>query len=69
MNAKTYCRVSGTLFILMAVVHIWRVVTATPIDVAGSAFPMSVSIGAAIVTLLLGIWAFKSAGSIPQNPA
>ena len=69
MNTKTYCRVSGTLFIIMAVVHTWRVVTATPIDVAGSELSMSVSIGAAIVAFLLGVWAFKSAGSIPQNPS
>jgi len=69
MNAKSYCRVSGTLFILMAVVHTWRVVTSTPIDVAGAELSMTVSIGAAIVTFLLGIWAFKSAGSIPSTPA
>ncbi len=67
VNAKTYCTVSGTIFIVIALVHIWRFVADWPVNVGGFSVGRNVSIAAVILGLALGAWAFKSAGRIPPS--
>jgi hypothetical protein len=57
---RAYYQVSGTLFALIALVHVLRVVQSWPIDVAGWVMPMWVSVAAALVTGALAIWAFRA---------
>jgi len=65
VNAKTYCTVSGSLFILLGVLHIWRFVADMPVQLGNFSVARNLSIVGMIVALGLGVWGFKSASQIP----
>ena len=54
MNARTVAWTSAAVFAFVALMHLWRVVTATPVVVGATAVPQSLSVLAVIVAGLLG---------------
>lgn len=59
---KTYCRVSGVLFMLVAIAHLLRIVNGLPVQVGGYAVPMLASWIGLLVPAALAFWAFRAAG-------
>ena len=57
---RAYFQVSGTLFGVIALAHVLRVIQGWSIDVVGWVVPMWVSVAAALVTGALSIWAFRA---------
>lgn len=64
MKHKKYCMVSGTLFALVALAHLLRVLYSMPVQVDDYAIPMWVSWVATAVPGALAFWAFR----IAQQP-
>jgi hypothetical protein len=58
---RSYLQISGTVFGIVALAHVLRVIQRWPAAVAGWAVPMWVSVVAALVTGVLAIWAFRAA--------
>ena len=65
MSRKQYCVVSGTLFSLVAIAHLLRVVFSITVQVDENVVPMFVSWIGFIVTGTLAFWAFRSRESQP----
>ena len=63
MNYKIYCRVSATLFTLVALAHLSRLINGWPAIVADVNVPMLVSWIGLIVPGALAAWGFRTAGS------
>ncbi len=61
MTNITYCVVSGVLFVLVALVHLLRLVYQLPVVVDEYVVPMWASWVACIVPALLAVWAFRLA--------
>lgn len=59
MEHKKYCAVSGTLFSLVALAHLLRLIYGMPIHVGEYMVPMVVSWGGLIVPAALAFWAFR----------
>ncbi len=59
MSSKAYFVVSGTVFGLVAVAHLVRVVYQVRIHVGDWAFPMWASWGGFVVAVALCVWAFR----------
>ena len=59
MNTRSYCLVSGILFALVALAHLWRIIGDIPATFGGNSIPMSVSWFGLIVPGLLASWAFR----------
>jgi len=59
MRHKEYCAVSGVLFSLVAIAHLFRVVYGMSVHVDEFAVPMFVSWIGFIVPAALAIWAFR----------
>ena len=66
MGHKSYCTVSGILFVLVAVAHLIRIVYGMTIQVGNIMVPMQVSWLGLIVPAALAVWAFRTA-SRPGN--
>jgi hypothetical protein len=49
MNQKTFNTVAGTIFLIVALVHLWRALTQTPIEISTTIVPVWVSWIAVIV--------------------
>ena len=60
---RNYCITSGTIFTLVALVHVWRLVLDFPLQVGAWSVPRSLSGLGALVAAALAVWAFKSANS------
>lgn len=62
MNSQvTALKVVGTIFGLLCVAHIYRLVTALPVQIGNYAVPPSVSIAGAVITALLSLWTWRLA--------
>lgn len=59
MGLKDYCVVSGILFSLVALAHLFRIVFELPVQVAEFDVPMLVSWVGLIVPAGLAFWAFR----------
>ena len=59
MSSKVYFVVSGTIFGLVAVAHLLRVVYQVPVRFGDWAFPMWASWGGFVVAGALCVWAFR----------
>ena len=59
MSNREYLAISGTLFTLVALAHLARIINAWPIQVAEWSVSMVFSWVGFIVPLALAIWAFK----------
>jgi hypothetical protein len=60
MGIKSYCLISGTLFSLVALAHLLRIVNGLSIQVEDVAVPMLVSWIGVIVPGSLAVWAFRN---------
>jgi hypothetical protein len=60
MNPKTYCVVSGTVFAVVALVHLVRALAGWPITIDGWTVPVALSWPAALVAGALAIAAFTA---------
>jgi predicted lysophospholipase L1 biosynthesis ABC-type transport system permease subunit len=61
MNNRNYCLASGTVFAIVALMHIWRVVLDFPLQIGAWHAPRSLSLLGAIGAAILAGWAFRSA--------
>ena len=52
----TALRLTGTIFALIALAHVWRLVRGIDVMVGSHHLPMWISVVGAIVTGLLGFW-------------
>ncbi|MBI3602213.1 MAG: hypothetical protein HY209_04900 [Candidatus Omnitrophica bacterium] len=58
---KMALQVAGTLFLLIAMVHLLRVILGWDVIIGGFIVPLWFSVVAALMTLALSVWMFKSA--------
>ena len=56
---RRYAQISGTLFTLIALAQLCRVILGWPAQVGGVSIPIWFSIVACLVTGSLAIWAFR----------
>jgi len=56
----TALKVAGAIFLLVAIVHLLRLILNLEIVVAGFVIPMWTSIFGFIIPLVLSVWMFKS---------
>lgn len=59
MGHKQYCVVSGTLFALVALAHLLRIVYGMSVQIDDYVVPMLVSWIALIIPGALAVWAFR----------
>jgi hypothetical protein len=65
MNAKTYCAISATLFTMVSIAHLLRLILGWPVDIAGLSVPMFVSLMGFAVPGSLAIWGFRETRKRP----
>ena len=58
---KPWTTLAAAIFLLMALVHIYRLVAPFAITIGGTVVPQSVSIAALLVTLPLALMLFREA--------
>ncbi len=56
---RPYLQASGTLFVLIAVVHLVRLMYRAPAEVAQWAVPLWVSVIGFVLPGVLAVWAFR----------
>lgn len=59
MNIKTYCRLSATIFTVVAIAHLSRVIAGWTAQVDSLVIPMGVSVIGLVVTGSLAFWGFR----------
>jgi hypothetical protein len=59
MSNRVYLMVSGTVFLLVALVHLARVIEGWPVHVADWSVPVTVSWFGFVATSSLAVWAFS----------
>jgi len=59
---RAYLQISGTIFGVVALAHALRLVERWPVEVAGWALPMWVSVVGFFLTGALAVWAFRALG-------
>jgi len=60
---RNYCIVSGIVFALVALMHVWRFVLDLPLQIGAWHVARSLSGIGAVGAAALAVWAFKSAGA------
>ncbi len=58
---KMALKTAGTLFLLIAMVHLLRVILSWDVIIGGFIVPLWFSVVAALITLALSVWMFKAA--------
>ena len=61
MNNRSYCTVSGVVFVLVALMHLWRYVLDLPLQIGSWQVSRSLSLVGALGAGLLAVWAFSGA--------
>lgn len=61
MSNRNYCLASGIVFVIVALMHIWRFALNFPLQIGVWYVPRSLSLLGAIGALVLAFWAFRSA--------
>ena len=61
MNSRTYVTVTGTVFAIVAVLHLIRVVNGWSVEVGPWSVPIGVSWFGTVFPAVLCVWAFRSA--------
>ena len=61
MSNRNYCVASGIVFVIVALMHIWRFALNFPLPIAVWYVPRSLSLLGAIGAIVLALWAFRSA--------
>ncbi len=59
-NKNLALKTAGTVFLVVAVMHLLRLLFKVQIDVAGTNVSLSLSLVAFVVALILAIWMFKA---------
>ena len=59
MSSKVYFVISGVIFGLVALAHLFRVIYQMPVQVGDWAFPVWLSWGGLVVAGVLCVWAFR----------
>lgn len=59
MDKKTFFSVAGAIFLLVALVHLWRIIQGWAVFVGGYAFPVWASWVAVVVGLFLAFQGLK----------
>ncbi len=62
MSARAYLFISATIFALVGVMHLARVILDLPVVVGGKSFPPGLSWGGLVAATVLSIWGFRLAG-------
>jgi hypothetical protein len=65
-SMRAYMQLSGTLFSAIALAHALRLIQRWPVEVAGWAVPLWISVVALLLTGALAIWAFRALGQLKQ---
>ncbi len=60
-NNRNYCRVSGVIFVIVALMHLWRYVLDLPLQIGVWQVSRSLSLVGALGAGLLAVWAFSGA--------
>jgi hypothetical protein len=63
MNATLYQKVSGTVFAIVALAHLYRIVNGIAINVGDAFVPMAFSYLGFLIPGALSVWAFRLSGS------
>ena len=58
---RGYCLTSAAIFVIVALMHLWRVVLDLPMQLGAWSVPRSVSFVAALGAAAMAVWALKSA--------
>lgn len=67
MSNRNYCVASGIVFVIVALMHVWRFALNFPLQIGVWYVPRSLSLLGAIGAIILALWAFRSArNSSPQ---
>lgn len=61
MSNRNYCLASGIVFVIVAVMHIWRFALNFPLQVGVWYVPRSLSLLGTAGAAVLAVWAFRSA--------
>ena len=61
MNLRKYCRISATVFSIVALAHLSRILNGWPMSVADLSIPIIVSWFGMIGPGVLAIWGFREA--------
>ena len=61
MSNRNYCVASGVVFVIVALMHIWRFALNFPLQIGVWSVPRSLSLVGAIGAIVLALWAFRSA--------
>ncbi len=59
-NKSLALKVAGAIFLVVAIMHLLRLLFKVQIAVAGTNVSLSLSLAAFVVALLLAIWMFKA---------
>lgn len=59
MNNRSYCVVSGVVFTLVALMHLWRYALGLPLQIGAWQVSRSLSLVGALGAGLLAVWAFS----------
>ncbi len=59
-NKDMALRVAGIIFLLVAIMHLVRLIRGIPVTMAGIEVPVYVSLFAFVAALLLAIWMFAA---------
>jgi activator of 2-hydroxyglutaryl-CoA dehydratase len=66
MSNRNYCVASGSVFVIIALMHIWRFALDLSLQIGAWYVPRSLSLLGAIGAALLALWAFRSARNPPE---
>ena len=58
MNKKAYLLISASIFGVIAVLHLVRVILSIPVNVGGGSLPIGLSWGGLVLAALLSVWGF-----------
>jgi hypothetical protein len=61
MNNRRYCAVSGVVFTIVALMHLWRYVLDLPLQIGAWQVSRALSLVGALGAGLLAVWAFSGA--------
>ena len=67
MNVKTYCRISATIFTVVAIAHSSRVINGWAAQVDDFVIPMLVSVIGAVVTGGMALWGFRESRNCARD--
>jgi len=63
MNPKTYCYVSATIFSVVGLAHLLRLVNGWPVEVGATSIPLFLSWFGLLGPGFLATWGFRSAAA------